>query len=379
MPSVALYTPPSSQSLVSWVGDFTATAAIANGLARTAFIPDSLIVKVNGVVDLERTSAQVTAAIMTGRELHLEPMAALRSIDIIKGVPALRALTLRALVLRAGHEMWVEESNDTRAIVAGRRAGSDHVQTSLWTIDRARRLNLAARDQWRNQPQNMLVARATAECARLIAADVLLGLPYTAEELADGYSDTDIPISAPAATTEPRRARRKPREVITAELPPGENETSGAAVDGSPPTVDAPGGETPTTGSDDTPVADPVVGPAVAPEPADLPADDLATITARARAEAQEAIAAETRQPDDDGPEMISRGQMTMMQATFNALGITERADRLAMTSTIVGRQLGSSLELTKAEASRLLDELPEMAGERLADDPTPGIDEPPL
>ncbi|MBQ1164468.1 hypothetical protein KBZ21_41525, partial [Streptomyces sp. A73] len=38
---------------------------------------------------------------------------------------------------------------------------------------------------YKTQPQNMLLARATAECARLIAADVLMGMPYSAEELAD--------------------------------------------------------------------------------------------------------------------------------------------------------------------------------------------------
>ncbi|MBQ1164485.1 hypothetical protein KBZ21_41615, partial [Streptomyces sp. A73] len=40
------------------------------------------------------------------------------------------------------------------------------------------------------------VARATAECARLIAADVLMGMPYSAEELADENDDT-----APAPKT----------------------------------------------------------------------------------------------------------------------------------------------------------------------------------
>ncbi|MBQ1164211.1 hypothetical protein KBZ21_40115, partial [Streptomyces sp. A73] len=39
-------------------------------------------------------------------------------------------------------------------------------------------------------------ARATAECARLIAADVLMGMPYSAEELADENDDT-----APAPKT----------------------------------------------------------------------------------------------------------------------------------------------------------------------------------
>jgi hypothetical protein len=365
--TVALFEP---RGLTAWVDDFTATATIANGLARTAFIPDSLIVKVNGVADLERTAAQITAAIMTGRELGLEPMAALRSIDVIKGTPALRAIALRALVLRAGHDIWVEESNETRAIVAGKRAGSEHTQSSTWTMDRARKLRLAGRDQWRDQPQAMLIARATAECARLIAADVLLGLPYTAEELADGY-DAAPPLETPVAATTAQPKRRARRAVITAELPTGDAEGSEDATSPEEAATPSPVGATIDPASVER-------SEELDPESAssESSTDDQRAITARARAEAQEQLRYDGNAED---PDMISRGQSAMMHATFNALGITERADRMAMTSTIIGRQVQTSNELTRAEATRLLDELPEFTGSRFADDPTPGIDEPPL
>ena len=39
--------------------------------------------------------------------------------------------------LRAGHDVWVEEQTDKRAVVCGQRRGSEHVQKSTWTIDRA--------------------------------------------------------------------------------------------------------------------------------------------------------------------------------------------------------------------------------------------------
>ncbi|MBQ1165260.1 hypothetical protein KBZ21_45550, partial [Streptomyces sp. A73] len=62
------------------------------------------------------------------------------------------------------------------------------------------------------QPQNMLLARATAECARLIAADVLMGMPYSAEEHADENDDT-----APAPKT--RKISRKKAEPAPAPEP----------------------------------------------------------------------------------------------------------------------------------------------------------------
>ena len=104
-------------------------------------------------------------------------MAALRAIDVIQGTPALRAVALRALVQRAGHQIWLVESSKTQAIVRGKRRGEGtETQESTWTIERARDLGLSGKDNWKKQPAAMLVARATAECARLIASDVLLGL-----------------------------------------------------------------------------------------------------------------------------------------------------------------------------------------------------------
>lgn len=156
-----------------WAQDARDAHLVATSLAKTAFVPKEM----QGKPEL------VTAAILTGQEIGLEPMAALRSIDVIQGTPAMRAHALRGLVQSRGHEVWVQESTDTRAIVCGKRKGSDREQRSTWTIDRAQKLGIASRDQWRKQPQAMLVARATAELCRLIASDVLLGMPYAVEEL----------------------------------------------------------------------------------------------------------------------------------------------------------------------------------------------------
>jgi exo-beta-1,3-glucanase (GH17 family) len=46
------------------------------------------------------------------------------------------------------------------------------------------------------------------------------------------------------------------------------------------------------------------------------------------------------------------------MHACFNQIGITDRAKRLDVTRVIVGREVSSANELTKAEAIDLLDTL---------------------
>jgi hypothetical protein len=120
-------------------------------------------------------------------------------------------MALRALILQAGHDIWVEESTATRAIVKGVRAGSKHEQQSVWTLDRAKLARLMGKPNWQAHPGAMLVARATAECARLIAPDVLLGLPYIVEEAGDGEVFDETEVIASAAPPKKRTAQRRTR------------------------------------------------------------------------------------------------------------------------------------------------------------------------
>jgi hypothetical protein len=305
--------PESAVGLGVWAVELRAAAEIASSLALTPFVPDTLRVYVGdrerGVVDEAATAAVVTAALLTGREVGLSPMATLRSIDVIRGTPALRANTARALVLARGHELWLVESTTTRCIMRGKRAGSQHVQESTWTIERARQLGIANRDQWRRQPQAMLQARATAEIARLVAPEALLGLPYVVEELGDetAAEDTAAEPTRPPA----RRARRSVRPVVDAQLPP----------------------------DPDTPTPPP-----------------------------DEATPPPDRQ-DEPPPDMVNEAQLKALHSAMTYAGIEDRLDRLAYVSSIIGRDVTTSKELTRAEASRVLDALADQA---LGDPPEP-------
>jgi hypothetical protein len=182
-----------ADALYLFVQNAQAVAPIANSLSNTAFVPTSMRGK----------PAEICACILTGAELDMKPMASLRSIDIIDGSPTLRAVAMRGLVQSKGHEVWVEESTMTVAVVCGQRLGSDHVQKSVWTIERARQAGLVGKRNWVNNPTAMLVARATAEVCRLIAADVLMAMPYSSEEIRDAMAD---PEPAPADANQPDSA-----------------------------------------------------------------------------------------------------------------------------------------------------------------------------
>lgn len=183
--------------LVLWAYEARQAAQIATSLAKTSFVPKTM----------QGKPEDVTAAILAGQELGLPPMASLRSMDIIQGVPALRAHAMRGLIQSKGHQIRLVESTATRCIMWGRRDGDEEWQKVSWTIDRAKQLGLTSKGEWTKQPQTMLVARATGEVCRLIAADVLHAVPYTVEELSG-----DLPeaiVGRARRNGQPRTAQRK--------------------------------------------------------------------------------------------------------------------------------------------------------------------------
>jgi hypothetical protein len=299
---------PDAPSLEAWAEEMTAAAQIARGIAGTPFVPASLRVMQVGEIDLAATTANIAATLLTGKEVGLEPMAALRSIVVINGTPAINALAARALVVARGHELWLVESTATRCVYQGRRHGSDRTQQSVWTIDRAKDLGLAGKPNWRQQPIAMLIARATAECARLVAPEVLLGLPYIVEELEDVVAGD----AAPTEPTGPAPARRTAQRRRQPTTPPP------------PATLPAPVAAAP---EDEPPLDD-------QPAPAKPAADEPP--------------------PAED----ITSAQLKALQAGFLDIGIRDRNSRLEITRQIIGRHINSATQLTRAEASTVLDGL---------------------
>ncbi len=295
-------------ALAAWANNARLASQVAAQLVATPFVPASLLVRSedNRGFDYDRSVGNILGALLVGDEVGLAPMAALRSIDIVNGTPAMRALALRAVVQAAGHELVLVESGETRAIVKGRRFSRGEWQQSTWTLDRAKKLGLANKQNWRNQPEAMLIARATAECARLVASDAILGLAYAVEELADDLAGVEeAQPEQEASKPEKRTARRKSAQPTSIARPPVE-----AAETGSDPEPDFD--ETPSAATDD----------------------------------------------DFANAEPVTTAQLAKMHAQFGDLGVEDREAGLALIGGIVGRDVDSSKRLSKQEATALIDEL---------------------
>lgn len=282
--------------LVEWAKEAEAAHHLAVALCNTAFAgayrdnPDG-----------------ATAAILKGAEVGLTPVTSLGAFDLIQGTPAPKAITLRALVQSHGHDVWIESSTDSACVAKAVRRGSAAVHVSHWTIARARAMGLTTKANWRTQPAAMLIARATSEVCRLVAADVILGIGYSFEELLDALPEptTTTRRADPAKTTTAKRAASAPQP----------------EPDLDPPTMSA-----------DEPIpTDPGPADAHPPEAAAGPA------------------------------EPITRAQLTKLHIQLGEQGLGERVDGLAYLSDQVDRELTSSKELTKAEASMCIERLSEI------------------
>jgi hypothetical protein len=321
--------------------------ALAQRIASTEFVPESL----------RNRPEAVLASILAGHEVGIGPMTSLAKIHVIKGRPAMAAELMRAIILRAGHELWFEELSSTKVRIAGRRADSERITHVEWNLDDARRAGLLGRDAWKQYPRAMLIARATGELARAIFADVLAGLSYTPEELEDGdLFDVEIPpgmgdearaIDRATATPAKRTARARkaatrgaaaqaktepdPTPKVQREEPllPGEDEPAAAVA------------ETGSTADDEIVEGELVDddGNTIVDEPA--PADPLAD------GYGYEGPDQELRGKTYTGPQIIA--------IKVGEAGITDRADRIRLVSIIAGREISSTKDLSTEEIENVI------------------------
>lgn len=143
-------------------------------LAKSALIPSAL----------RKKPEDVLAIVLTGAELGLAPMQALRGIHIIEGKPCLSADAMGALCLsrpEVCEELTVVESTPLIATYRAKRKGKEAVTLSF-TMAQAEAAKVTGKDNWRKYPDAMLRARALAAICRAVFPDLCLGL-YDGEEL----------------------------------------------------------------------------------------------------------------------------------------------------------------------------------------------------
>lgn len=221
--------------------------------------------------------------IMRGVQLGFGPSQALQAFFTVHGRVGLTARAMVAVVEYLGHEMWEEEAGPNKVVWKGRKKGSEHVFTAVWTRERAAAAGLmnSKNVNWTSYTQEMLTARAQGELARKLAPGALLGLVFEGEMEAVVEQDRHTP--PPAATTEP------PRHDLVSDLThtlvekaKELEDTVGEETVGEDPNLPtAPGVDTAPAAEEEEP---PTVDPTPAEEKADTSAvDDILMRVSRAR------------------------------------------------------------------------------------------------
>ena len=340
----------------SWISVVGNVAALAEKIAGTEFVPRNL----------RNSVPAVAAAILYGREVGLPPMTALTQTHVIEGRPSMSAEAMRALIIAGGHELAFEESTGAVCRMRARRRDSEHWTTLAWSLDMARAAGLLGKDNWKHYPRAMLVARCTADLARMVFPDVIHG--FRALEETEDMASGDGP--AVALTGPKMTVKRSPRRAAAAL--PGVPEAPAAAAAPRPATVQGP----PLPGEDgydnlgqvdsppDEPVAEPVAEGVADSEGVVEGATDDGPPQPAGEAGHEPEETPSTTPDDDPAPpapaRAASRTQHRLIFGLLGEMGIDTKDDeeRLLITSKLASRAIGSFNDLSTAEASHIIDTL---------------------
>jgi hypothetical protein len=324
----------------SWITVVQDIIKIANVIFDTPFVPDGL----------RGSAPAVAAAMLAGREMGLGIMTSLANIDVIKGKPTQKALLMRAMIQSKGHKWEDVDVSPVRVVVRGCRKGESSWGEGSFTAAEAK---LAGIDLGK-YPVDKLYARATSRLARRKFADVIMGMPYSSEELEDGNPDdvmlagdpgyrADRQAAKDATQPAPRTAHRRGR--APQNVPPADSATPPAPAAASPAQA-APAGGTPLPplpGEDEP-------GPAPSGHPA-----------------AHEAAAGpDSDDVDRDQQGTATRGKGGQLTAIWTVLstvfgfGDDEKEQARRVCEHIIGRKLigGTTGNLSYSEAHTVLDTL---------------------
>lgn len=314
----------------------SAAHQLANAMVGTAMVPAIYQRK-----NKEDTAAaeNAAAAILYGAELGLNPIQSLQQVFPIHGQPAIYSRTMVALLKARGYRFSTIESTDSSVTVEG-RSPSGEIERSTWTIERAQRAGYTTNKKYQTDPQAMLYAKACAEVCRKLAPDVLLGISHTREDLELEPELVRVPserlMSAADILDEPVTSNGTPVAGALAKMSP--NARSYAA-----------GG--------------------VITEPSDSSAKpEGAQVDPAAQDASEEPASSES---------MSTVAQQRKLAILLEQHEVKDKNDKLAYLAQQFKREFTSSKELTKREASELIEflERPIETGDNTAQLPMNGAE----
>lgn len=148
----------------------------------------------SGLFGSSLSEAQAVVKIMAGREIGLEPFAAMQGIDIIQGKVVMKPIVMAGKIKASGKYNYLIRTETAERCEIEFFENGVSIGTSVFTMQDAANMGLATKDNWRKQPAVMLYNRAISKGARQFCPDVFYGVAV--------YSEGEILDAPPATQTE---------------------------------------------------------------------------------------------------------------------------------------------------------------------------------
>lgn len=130
-----------------------------------------------------KTIEEALAIMLVAQAEGMHPATAARDYHIIQGRPAMKADAMMARHIASGGSVEWHDYTDAKVSATFSHPQGGKVRIE-WSLDMAKRIGLAGKDNWRNYPRQMLRARVISEGVRTTNPAVAVGI-YTPEEVQD--------------------------------------------------------------------------------------------------------------------------------------------------------------------------------------------------
>lgn len=190
----------------------------AMSLIKSGFLPASI-----------KSPEQAVAIILTGQELGITPMQALRQINVIQGKPTMSAELMLSLAYSRipGFRSTIIVSDANKCTVEMQR-GSQPAYQHTFTMQEATAMGLSGKDNWKKQPAVMLRWRCISAALRIMVPDAIAGI-YSSEEINPDVKidyDTGEIIEEAKVIQRPQAVDVQPVKVEAIQVQPPVNESA---------------------------------------------------------------------------------------------------------------------------------------------------------
>lgn len=133
----------------------------------------------------QKQPANLFVAVEMGEALGIHPLVAINEINVINGTPSPSASLMASLARQAGHKVRITGDAESATCTIIRSDDPDYEHTATWDVKKAKDAGLWGKGHWAKDSATMLKWRAISECVRFACSEVLGGLKYTPEEVAE--------------------------------------------------------------------------------------------------------------------------------------------------------------------------------------------------